>query len=136
MNNRIGNNKIILFDGVCNFCNYWVNFILDRDENDQFKFASLQSLKGQELLTNFNLPKDDFDSFILINNGKVFEKSKAALNIAKDLGGILIIFYPLVLFPASLLDFFYDLIAKNRYRLFGKREYCRIPTDNEKQKFL
>ena len=67
--------KIILFDGVCNFCNYWVNFILDHDKQNLFKFAALQSEKGSELLEKFNLPKDDFDSFILISQNNVYKKS-------------------------------------------------------------
>ena len=75
--------KIILFDGVCNFCNYWVNFVLDRDNKNIFKFAALQSDKGQEILKKYNLPINDFDSFIMISNDKVYSKSTAVFEICK-----------------------------------------------------
>ena len=127
--------KIILFDGVCNFCNYWVNFIIDHDKQNLFKFAALQSEKGSELLEKFNLPKDDFDSFILISQNKVYKKSSAAFAIAKNLSGWPKIFAPLTFLPKALTDLIYDLIAKNRYKFFGKKETCRIPTKEEKSKF-
>ncbi|MBS1492428.1 MAG: thiol-disulfide oxidoreductase DCC family protein [Bacteroidetes bacterium] len=129
-------NNIILFDGVCNFCDSSVNFIIDRDKKNIFKFAALQSEKGQEILEYFSLPKDDFDSFVFIENDKVFKKSSAALKIANKLGGIWKIFYPLIVVPKFLRDFFYSLIANNRYKLFGKKDACRIPTPELKQKFL
>jgi predicted DCC family thiol-disulfide oxidoreductase YuxK len=128
--------KIILFDGVCNFCNYWVNFIIDHDKQNLFKFAALQSEKGSELLEKFNLPKDDFDSFILISENKVYKKSSAAFAIAKDLSGWPKIFTPLNFLPKALTDLIYDMIAKNRYKFFGKKEACRIPTKEEKSKFF
>ena len=128
--------KIILFDGVCNFCNYWVNFIIDHDKQNIFKFAALQSEKGRELLDKFELPKDDFDSFILISQNKVYKKSSAAFEIAKQLNGQLRIFAPFRFLPKTLTDFVYDLVAKNRYKFFGKKEACRIPTLEEKAKFL
>lgn len=130
------NDKIVLFDGVCNFCNYWVNFILDRDSKNQFKFAALQSKKGIELLEKFNLPKDDFDSFILIFNNKVFKKSNAAFMIAKQISGWPKLILPFQILPSILTDFIYDIVAKNRYKLFGKKEACRIPTPEEKNRFL
>lgn len=129
-------NNIILFDGVCNFCDSSVNFIIDRDKKNIFKFAALQSEKGQELLDYFKLPKDDFDSFIFVANNKAYKKSSAALEISKRLGGLWIVFYPLVIIPKFIRDFLYSLIAKNRYRLFGKKDACRIPTPEFKQKFL
>lgn len=128
--------KIILFDGVCNFCNYWVNFVLDRDNKNIFKFAALQSDKGQEILKKYNLPINDFDSFIMISNDKVYSKSTAVFEILNDLSGWFKIFLPLKIFPTILTDFAYDIIAKNRYKIFGKREVCRIPTNEEKSKFL
>ena len=128
--------SIILFDGVCNFCNYWVNFIIDHDKQNNFKFAALQSEKGRELLDKFNLPKDDFDSFVLVSQNKVYKKSSAAFEIAKHLNGWPKIFAPLRILPVTLTNFFYDLIAKNRYKFFGKKEACRIPTKAEKSKFL
>lgn len=128
--------KIILFDGICNFCNYWVNFILDRDKDNHFKFAALQSQKGKELLKQFSLPEDDFDSFILISQSSILKKSSAAFEITKNLKGWVKIINVFSFLPHTLTDFFYDLIAKNRYRIFGKREVCRIPTEKEKNKFL
>lgn len=128
--------KIILFDGVCNFCNFWVNFIIDRDKKNQFRFAALQSEIGKELLTKFDLPEDDFDSFILISQNKILKKSSAAFEIAKDLNGWLKIFSPLKLLPNSFNDFIYDLVSKNRYKIFGKRDVCRILTEEDKIKFL
>jgi predicted DCC family thiol-disulfide oxidoreductase YuxK len=128
--------KIILFDGVCNFCNYWVNFIIDRDKHNLFKFAALQSEKGEELIDKFGLPKGDFDSFILISEDNVYKKSSAAFEILKYLNGWIKIIYPLKYLPVQITDFFYDLVAKNRYNIFGKKESCRIPTKEEKDKFL
>ena len=128
--------KIILFDGVCNFCNYWVNFIIDHDKQNIFKFAALQSEKGRELLDKFELPKDDFDSFILISQNKVYKKSSAAFEIAKYLNGWVKLFSPFRFLPKTLTDFVYDLVAKNRYKFFGKKDVCRVPTKEEKAKFL
>jgi len=130
------NPKVILFDGVCNFCNFWVNFIIDHDKQSLFKFVTLQSEKGRELLTEFNLPEDKFDSFILIVQNRVYKKSSAAFEITKYLSGWTKVFTPLRLLPRVLADFIYDIIAKNRYKIFGKNETCRILTKEEKGKFL
>ncbi len=129
-------NNIILFDGVCNFCDSSVNFIIDRDKKNIFKFAALQSEKGQEILEHFKLSKNDFDSFVFIENDTVFKKSSAALRIANKLGGLWKIFYPAIIIPRVVRDFFYSLIANNRYKLFGKKDSCRIPTPELKEKFL
>ncbi len=129
-------NNIILFDGVCNFCDSSVNFIIDHDKKNMFKFAALQSEKGQEILGKFKLSKTDFDSFIFIENDNVYKKSTAVLKIAKGLGGIYSITYPFIIIPKFIRDFFYNLIAKNRYKLFGKKDACRIPTPEFKSKFL
>jgi predicted DCC family thiol-disulfide oxidoreductase YuxK len=130
------NQSIILFDGVCNFCNYWVNFIIDRDKQDIFKFAALQSEKGRGLLNKFNLSKDDFDSFILISEDKIFKKSSAAFEIAKHLNGWPKLVAQLRFLPRTFTNVIYDLIAKNRYKIFGKKGVCRIPTPEERSKFL
>lgn len=132
----IDKQKIILFDGVCNFCNFWVNFILDRDKKDLFKFAALQSKLGNEILKKFNMDNSSLESVILLDGESVYSKSTAALKIAKELSGPVKILYPLLILPKFLRDFFYDLIAKNRYKIFGKKEVCRIPTEEEKVKFL
>lgn len=128
--------QLILFDGVCNFCNYWVNFIIARDKNDLFRFAALQSEKGQEFLIKFKLSRSDFDTFILINGEEYFTKSTAALMISKNLKSIVKLFYPLIFIPKFIRDFIYDIVAKNRYNFFGKKAVCRIPTEEEKGKFI
>ncbi len=127
---------IILFDGVCNFCNFWVNFIIYRDKDDIFKFAALQSEAGQKLLQEYKLNVSDFDTFVLIVNDKHFTKSTAALKISKNLKSFVKLLYPLIILPRPIRDFFYDLIAKNRYKFFGRRDICRIPTEEERDKFL
>ena len=127
---------IILFDGVCNFCNFWVNFILERDEKKIFKFASLQSEAGIRLVKELSIAEKNVDSAILIQNGKYFIKSEAALRIAKQLTSFWNVFYYLRFIPLRFRDFIYDIIAQNRYSVFGKRETCRILTDEEKSRFI
>jgi predicted DCC family thiol-disulfide oxidoreductase YuxK len=130
------NHHIILFDGVCNFCNFWVNFIIDRDKNDIFKFAALQSEAGQKLLNIFNLKTEDFDTFVLIDGEIYFTKSTAALKIARKLNYPVKVLYYFIFIPKFLRDLIYSLIAMNRYKIFGKRDICRLPSENEKEKFL
>jgi predicted DCC family thiol-disulfide oxidoreductase YuxK len=129
--------NIILFDGVCNFCNSSVNFVIDKDRQKKFKFAALQSEVAKDLLTYLNMSYlGDYDSVILIKNNKVYKKSSAALEISLDLNGFwrwLIVFK---IFPRFIRDLLYDLIAKNRYRWFGKTDTCRIPDPELKDRFL
>ncbi|MGB5287451.1 MAG: thiol-disulfide oxidoreductase DCC family protein [Ignavibacteriaceae bacterium] len=132
----INQKQIIIFDGVCNFCNFWVNFVIKRDKNDLFRFTALQSSTGIELLNKYNLDSSNQDTFFLIADNKVYTKSTAAIIVCKQLSGIIKIFYTFIIVPGFIRDFIYDLIAKNRYNLFGKRESCRIPTEEEKKKFL
>jgi predicted DCC family thiol-disulfide oxidoreductase YuxK len=127
---------VILFDGICNFCNGTVNFIIDKDKRKRFKFAALQSDAGQKLLNEFNLKFTDFDTIILAENNRYYEKSTAALRIAKGLGGIWKVLYAFIILPTFIRDFFYDIIARNRYRWFGKRDTCRIPAVGERERFL
>ena len=128
--------KIILFDGVCNLCNSSVNFIIENDSKNVFKFTSLQSEKGEQLLKKYDLFNKDIDSVILIENEKAFVKSDAALKIARTLGGKYKMIYGLIILPAFIRNFFYDIIAKNRYKWFGKKDSCRIPTPELQSKFL
>jgi predicted DCC family thiol-disulfide oxidoreductase YuxK len=130
------NHHIILFDGVCNFCNFWVNFIIVRDKDDIFRFAALQSEAGQKLLNKFNLKTDDFDTFILIKSETYFTKSTAALKIARKLNYPVKVSYYFIFIPKFLRDLIYSLIAINRYKYFGKRDNCRIPSEEERNKFL
>jgi predicted DCC family thiol-disulfide oxidoreductase YuxK len=131
----------ILFDGVCNFCNASINFIIDRDSKGIFKFAALQSEVGQELLKKFGLKTNDsesrtFDSIVAIDGYKVYQKSDATLEIARRMDGIWKIFYVFIIIPAFLRNPVYDLIARNRYRIFGRTDACRIPTPELKTRFL
>ena len=130
------NKYIFLFDGVCNLCNGFVQFIIKRDPKGKFKFASLQSESGQALLKKIGLPPHDLDSLVLIAGDNYFLKSSAGLRILKELGGFWKLFYILIIFPKGLRDFVYDGIAKTRYRIFGKRDTCMIPTPDMKERFL
>lgn len=135
----INQKQIILFDGVCNFCNFWVNFVIKRDKKDLFRFAALQSNKSnksKKLTEKFNFDFTSLDTFILIVGDKLYTKSTAALLVCKELKSPIKILYPLMILPKFLRDFVYDLIAKNRYKLFGKRDSCRVPTDEDELKFL
>lgn len=126
----------VLFDGVCNFCNASINFVIDRDSKGIFKFAALQSEIGQKILKKYGLKQTDFDSIILEKEGKIYQKSDAALEIARNLNSLWKIFYIFKIIPSFLRNPIYDLIAKNRYRIFGKTDACRIPTPELKARFL
>lgn len=130
------NTQIILFDGVCNFCNASINFIIDHDPEKYFKFAPLQSDLGQDILKQFNRNTEDFDSVILLRNNTLYQKSEAAVEIAKQLSGAWKYLSFFGILPAFCLNFFYDIIAKNRYRIFGKTETCRMPTPELRERFL
>lgn len=125
---------IILFDGDCNFCNFWVKFVIERDKKDKFRFTSLQSDKGVELLQEHNL-KPDLSTVVLIKNGEAKTKSSAALIIAYELGGLYSLAIVLMIIPKFIRDWFYDIIATNRKKLL-KSESCMIPTQSVKKKFL
>ena len=131
----INEKQIILFDGVCNFCNFWVNFIIKRDKKDLFRFAALQSDKAKELTDKFSFDITSLDTFILIVGDKLYTKSTAALLVCKELKSPIKILYPLTILPKFLRDFVYDLIAKYRYKIFGRRDVCYIPAGNT-EKFL
>lgn len=128
--------EIILFDGVCNFCNSSINFIIDHDPSNHFKFAALQSEIGQSILRKFNKNTEDFDSVILLKDNTLYEKSDAALEITKHLSGLWKYFSVFGIFPTFFLNFFYDIVAKNRYRFFGKSDSCRMPTVELRERFL
>lgn len=126
---------ILLFDGVCNFCNASINFVIDHDVERRFRFASLQSDIGQRILTENRRSVSDFDTVLLVREGKVYEKSTAALEIARYLRGWSWL-YVFRFIPRFIRDAVYNLIAKNRYRIFGKSESCRIPTPEERSLFI
>lgn len=127
---------IVLFDGVCNFCNGTVNFIIRHDSRNRFRFAALQSETGRKLLRQYDLSSPGIDSVVLIENGEAFTHSTAALRIAGRLDGMWRIFSIFQFVPRSIRDFFYRLFARNRYRLFGKKEVCMMPTPEIKARFL
>jgi predicted DCC family thiol-disulfide oxidoreductase YuxK len=127
---------IVLFDGVCNLCNFAVNFIIDRDPTARFVFASQQSPVGQSLLKEHGIPTQRMDSLVLIRGTNVFTKSSAALEIARYLRGLWQLFYIFKLLPYPIRDFIYNLAARYRYKLFGKSESCRYPTQELKARFL
>lgn len=132
MNN---NEKILLFDGVCNLCSNLVLFIIKKDPKSQFKFTALQSEMGKLLLKKYILESNNLNTVVYIKGENYFLKSTAILNIVKDLGGYWKLFYVFILIPKFLRDFIYDLIAKSRYRIFGKKESCMIPSPEINQRF-
>jgi predicted DCC family thiol-disulfide oxidoreductase YuxK len=128
--------SILLFDGVCNLCNGSVQFVIKRDPKGKFLYAPLQSEVGQALLEQYDLPVETMNSVVLVENGKVYTRSDAPLQVARGLGGLWPITAIFFLVPRFIRDGIYDWIARNRYRWFGKREACMIPTPELKQRFL
>lgn len=127
--------SIVLFDGVCNFCDSAVNFIIRHDDEKRYRFAPLQSETGAELKQKYGIG-DDVDSIVLIEDDQAFTHSTAGLRIAKGLGGILSAAYVLIIIPSFVRDWSYRLFAKYRYRLFGQKDVCMIPTPETKARFL
>jgi predicted DCC family thiol-disulfide oxidoreductase YuxK len=130
------NAPIILFDGVCNLCNASVQFVIERDPTAIFRFASLQSDAGQAILAKNALNTEGLNSIILVENDVVYDRSTAALRIAKRLSGGIQLVAVFLIVPKFIRDFFYKIIAKNRYRWFGKQESCWLPTKELKARFL
>jgi predicted DCC family thiol-disulfide oxidoreductase YuxK len=128
--------QIILFDGVCNLCNGSVNFIIDRDSDQRFVFAPLQEERGQQLQLKYGLSPEALDSVVLIKEGKVYKKSTAALEIAKQLDGWWKVLYIFKIVPAFIRDMVYDMVARNRYRWFGRADQCRLPTPELRARFV
>ena len=137
MSNIPENKQIILFDGVCNLCNSFVNLVIRQDKKDRFRFASLQSEIGKELMGERNLDPDKLDSIILINPGVAYYlKSTAALQIAKHLSGGYKLLSYFSFLPENFRDFIYTYVANNRYKWYGKKEQCMLPSPEIKAKFL
>ena len=129
--------KIILFDGVCNLCDSAVQFIIKHDKKDIFRFASLQSDLGKEITTYLGVSSEKLDSIILYQPGfAYYHKSQAVFEIAKDLGGIFSLAQIFSILPSSFTDSIYDYIAKNRYKWYGKKDACMLPSTHLKAKFL
>lgn len=127
---------IVLFDGVCNLCNRIVQFIIKKDKKKLFLFASLQGKTGQEVLKKFNLPVNDFNSFILVDGDQIYTRSTAALRMLRKLGGGWRYFYVFIILPKFIRNALYNRVARNRYKWYGKRDECMIPTPELKERFL
>ena len=128
---------IVLFDGVCNLCSWAVNFIIDHDPQQKFVFTSLQSAAGQKLLKEVQHPaREELDSVILIQGGKWYEKSEAAVRVAQQLKFPVNLLGVGMVLPKSFRDRLYEFIARNRYRWFGKQDVCRLPNPELQQRFL
>ncbi|MBS1794492.1 MAG: thiol-disulfide oxidoreductase DCC family protein [Acidobacteria bacterium] len=125
---------IVLFDGVCNFCDGAVRFIIERDRRDYFKFAPLESETGKELVAKHGL--GGLDSIVLIEDERAFAHSTAALRIARRLSAGWPLLYVFIAVPKPIRDFFYKWFARHRYRLFGKKDECMMPTPEIRAKFL
>lgn len=130
------NKSIIFFDGVCNLCNASVNFVIKHDKKAQFLFASFQSDAAKEILLHFNLKNLNTDTVILVEGNKVYDKSTAALKIAKHLDGGFKAFYAFMIVPKILRDWIYSVVANHRYKWFGKMDSCMIPSPELKNRFL
>ena len=127
---------LILFDGVCNFCNRAVNFVIDRDKAGYFKFAPLQSEIGEETRDRHGIDMLTTDSIVLVENEHAFLHSTAALKIARRLDGLWPAFYAFIIVPKPLRDWAYRLFASCRYKLFGRQDACMIPTPEVRARFL
>ena len=127
--------SIVLFDGVCNFCNAAVNFIISHDHSQKFKFAPLQSELGQELKAKHGIG-EEVDSIVLVENGRAYLHSTAALRVAKRLGGVFSLAYAFIIVPPFIRDFLYKTFAKFRYKLFGRKDVCMMPTPEVRARFL
>jgi predicted DCC family thiol-disulfide oxidoreductase YuxK len=128
--------QLILFDGVCNLCNKAVQIVLKNDPEKHFQFASLQSETGRKILEQHHLQAENPESFLLVRDGKVYQRSTAALKVARNLKGGWQLLYPLILIPAFIRDPVYNFIARNRYKWFGKNDACWLPKPEFAERFI
>lgn len=129
------NKPIIFFDGVCNLCNASVQFVIAHDNKDQFGFTAIQGELAKDVLPKFNVDQTQLNTVLLLEEGKLYTKSSAALRIAKKLDGAWPLLYGFIIIPKFIRDWFYNIIAKNRYKWWGKQESCWVPTPQLKSKF-
>ncbi|WP_343746730.1 thiol-disulfide oxidoreductase DCC family protein [Chitinophaga sp.] len=127
---------IILFDGVCNLCNGSINFVIRHDRRGHFRFAPLQSDAAATLATTHQIDISQMASFILVQNGKAYTKSTAALRVARQLPFPWKLLYAGIIFPRFIRDGVYNIVARNRYRWFGRKDSCMVPTPEIKERFL
>lgn len=128
--------SVILFDGVCNLCNSFVQFVIKHDKYERFKFASLQSDFAKKELADSFIDTQKMSTVILLENGKLYSRSTAALRVLKKLNGLLPLLYIFIAIPTFIRDAVYNLIAKNRYKWFGKKDSCMIPSPELQRRFL
>jgi predicted DCC family thiol-disulfide oxidoreductase YuxK len=133
---RVNQHPIILFDGACNFCNGVINFIIRQDKKGIFRFAPLQSESGQQLLQQYGLPQQHFDSFVLVEKGKAYKSSTAGLRLYNQLPWYWKWTQVFWIVPPFLRNAVYDLIARNRYKWFGRKEQCMVPSPELRSRFL
>jgi predicted DCC family thiol-disulfide oxidoreductase YuxK len=136
MFNKNNDTAIVLFDGVCNLCNSSVNFVIRHDKKNHFRFTANQSETGKALLKKFNIDNSKVESIVLIENNTCYKKSTAALRIAKGLNGLYPLLYLFIVIPPFIRNAVYDFIAVNRYKWFGKKEVCMIPSEELRSKFI
>ena len=137
MENLPKGKKIILFDGVCNLCSNAVQYVIEHDKKDIFRFVALQSDLGIEILNHIGIDTKNVDSIVLYDPGVAYYyKSTTAIEIAKEFGGIFHLGTIFKIIPAALRNLAYDYVARNRYQWYGKKESCMIPTPELKAKFL
>jgi predicted DCC family thiol-disulfide oxidoreductase YuxK len=127
--------SVILFDGLCNLCNGAVQFVIKRDKKNSFHFASLQSDYAAEKMIQFDIKPAQLESIILLEDGKLYKRSTAALRVARKLNGLWPLLYGFIIVPRFIRDAVYNYIAKNRYKWFGKQESCWVPTPALKRRF-
>ncbi len=127
---------LILFDGVCNFCNYWVNFAIKRDRKKSLRFTPLQGETANRVLPRYNINPTALRSVIIIDKDRFYTQSSAAIRICKHLDGGWKLLYGLMIIPKFIRDALYNIIARNRYKWFGKKDHCMIPSPGVKERFL
>ncbi len=127
---------ILLFDGVCNFCNGAVNFVIKRNNKKNIRFSPLQSSTGIKLLNDYNLPADKLETFFFIENNQAYSYSTAALRVCRHLNGLWPLLYCFIIVPKFIRDGVYKSVGKNRYKWFGKKESCMIPSPDVRARFL
>lgn len=128
---------LILFDGICNLCESWVQFVIKHDKSMRYRFAALQSDAAQRVLKEYDYEDEELSSVLLVTDGRVFRKSRAVLRIAKQLDGAWpILYYLFIWIPPGLSDVIYDFIGNRRYKWFGKKDECWLPDDHLRKRFL
>ena len=128
--------KVILYDGVCKLCNAWSNFIIKHDRQRVFKLCSVQSIEGKQILLHFGLPSESYETMLYVEGNQSFQKSDAFFQIMAKLGYPWKIVCIFKVIPKWLRDWMYDRIALNRYSLFGKYDYCTLPSPDHEARFL